>query len=561
MPVTYLVNRNIVGNPILGSNIAAPLSSNIFSIVADPAGNVYVSGSYMGAASTNYVEPASSTGPATGNTTFTLPNTGTTATGGLFVKYYSNGTPAYSLGMTAGANVVANSVTLDATASNVFVAFSYQTVGAATMTVNTPTTTGGSVSAVVFPATQSAATLTWGTGLLKINAATGAILWGAAVDAGFNGDQDQVGGVTVDQFGNSYIGFLYNTSSATTLAVYNGALGTLTTTGSTVSLPATSTGVALIKFGPSGIAQWQAVTTATTTPFVSNTLGIDSAGNVIMGLQVTGTATVNTGVQSGSGTGYSVTNTAGTTAAILIKYNTGGLTSAPVLWIAQMYGASGTTSQIYGITCGQYNSVYITGSTTSTSTISIYNGNGTGSAPSVTASTINIPGNATTASQQAFLAKFSSNTGAIQYVSYLPSVATTAASNFYIAYPNPSDTDLYVAARYFNSVNAQTIINSNGTTAATTLPLTSGNTNNPVLIRYFLGNAISAQAIPTSLATQAYTAFVDPSATNVYVGGSYYNTITTTLNQAGPTGGTAPSTVVLPITATNVTTAWWAKYS
>ena len=561
MPVTYLVNRNIVGNPILGSNIAAPLSSNIFSIVADQSGNVYVSGSYMGATS-NYVEPASSTGPATGNTSFTLPNTGTTATGGLFAKYYSNGTPAYSLGMIAGANVVANSVTLDATASNVFVAFSYQTVGAATMTVNTPTTTGGSASAVVFPATQSGTnTPTWGTGLLKLNSATGAILWGAAVDAGFSGDQDQVGGANVDQFGNSYISLLYNTNSATTLAVYNGALGTLSTTGSTVTLPPTSTGVALIKFGPSGIAQWQAVTTATTTPFVSNTLGVDSAGNVIMGLQVTGTASVNTGVQSGSGTAYSVANTSGTTAAILIKYNTGGLTSAPDLWIAQMYGASGTSSQIYGITCGQYNSVYVTGSTTSTSTISIYNGNGAGSAPAITASSITIPGNATTASQQAFLAKFSSNTGAVQYVSYLPSVATTAASNFYIAYPNPSDTDLYVAARYFNSVNAQTIINSNGTTASTTLPLTSGNTNNPVLIRYFLGNAISAEAIPTSLATQAYATFVDPSATNVYVCGSYYNTITTTINQAGPTGGTVASTVVLPITATSVATAWWAKYS
>jgi len=560
-----------VGNPILGSNVSGTVSSNIFSIVADPVGNVYVGGAYNG--TTNFTANAAVTGP--GNvTSFTLPSTTATATGGFFTKYLSTGAVSFSLGITAGANVSVNSVVLDATNSNVFVAFSYQTLLGTTMTVNTPGTTNGTGTSpsLTYPASMitTAGPPTWATGLLKLTAG-GTILWGAAVDSSLQGDNDQVFGLVVDSLGNSYLSLLFSTLSTGVGAIYNGQTtsnnsGTLSLSNpaQTVTLPSTTSGTALIKFGPTGIAQWySAVTATTTTP--SNTLAIDPAGNVILAVQTTGgSASVYSGQPTATLPGaITVNNTSGATASIIVKYSTAGLTTAPVLWIAQMYGATTTLAQVYGITCGQYNSVYVTGSTTSATTISIYNGAGAGVAPSGSASTITIPGSTTAAIQQAFLAKFSSNTGAVQYVSYLPSISTTNSSLFYLAYPNPSDTDLYVAGRYFdNTVNVQTIINGNGTTSATTLPFTSGTVTWPILIRYFLGNAISAQVIPATAGTQLYDTFVDPSATNMYASGTYTSTSAITLNQANAVGGNGlPSTVVLPITPSAVPSGFWVKYA
>ena len=75
MPVTYAVNRNIVGNAILGSNVAAPQGSTVNFAVADNQSNIFIGGTFInGPASSTavFLPPATINGPATASTSNTI---------------------------------------------------------------------------------------------------------------------------------------------------------------------------------------------------------------------------------------------------------------------------------------------------------------------------------------------------------------------------------------------------------------------------------------------------------------------------------------------------------
>lgn len=560
MPVTYLVNRNIVGNPILGSNIAGSTSSNIVSIVADPSGNVYVGGSYSGTG-TNYIPVATSNGPASGGSSSNVLTVTASAglSGGFFAKYLSNGATQYYLGIVgaASSNVRVQNVTLDSTSSNLFVSFSYQSTTAFSIyspSYNTP----GATSTVTFPASAGSAG-TYGIGFLKITASTGVILWGAALDSGVASDNDTAIAVTVDQNGNSYLLVTYNSTTSGSVNILNGALGTLSSASTiTVTLAAAATastvGTALIKFGPSGIAQWAASTINTSTSggipgtAPANTIGVDTSGNVVIAVGVpSGTSTtVNQGSTNGSTSGQVTVPSQSGTAAIIVKYTTNGLSSAPIAWCAVISGSSGNYFTPAGVTCGPYNSVYVTGAAVGNPVV-VYNGNGQNTAPSGSSSY-------TSGNAYGIVIKFSSNNGAFQYASYL-----SVSSTIFAAYPNSSDTDLYLVANYYNTTGTTTFTNSQGPASGLILPITAAYLT-PVLVRMFLGNPMSAEVIPVTASSSLVTVYVDPSATNVYAAGNYVNTAIVTLNNSNNVGAGTPSTVVLPATAA-ITTGFWVKYA
>jgi hypothetical protein len=568
MPVTYLVNRNIIGNPILASNVAAGTSSNVLSIVADSGGNIYTGGSFLG--SSPFLPNATATGPATVITNnLSAPGTGG---GAFFAKYNSSGTMQYywNLVQATAAGQYVSSLALDSTGTYLYVGLAYEANGS--LAIYTPNSTGGSGTG--FTLTTTTAVSTWGLALLKITAATGAIVWGTCFDSGVGADNDYPTGLAVDSSGNVYLSFTYNSATSGSYSVYNaGATAPSATVGVTLynNTNAALNG-ALVKFNSAGVAQWGAsIVTSATTVITSviqtpTNIGIDPSGNIVIGVTVGAnkTVTVYPGTTNATGTTVSIPIIGSTNNyQLIIKYSANG----PILWTAQVGQPSGTsTNTITGISCGQYNSVYITGNINTASTASvpatnIYNGNGAGQPPNTSASSVTLPA---TSGPYGYVAKFNSTTGAVQWVSYASTLTSSSITSQYLfAYPNSSDTDLYIVGNYLNASGTTALINYNGTTSAVALAQTSA-TAAAFMQRMFLGNVIAAEVLQgtNNNNTLMNTSFMDSSANNLYVCGQYLSSSgAAPLYVAGGTGSTTVSGVSLPITITTGYAGFWSKYS
>jgi hypothetical protein len=570
MPVTYLVNRNVIGNPILASNVAAGTSSNVMSIVADSVGNIYTGGAFSGTSC--FLPNATATGPST-----VISNNlsaDAAGVGAYFAKYNSTGTMQYywNLVQVTAAGQYVSSLALDSTGTYLYVALAYESNGS--LAINTPSATGGSSTG--FTLTTTTANAAWGLALLKITAATGAIVWGTCFDSGVTADSDYPTGLAVDSSGNVYLSFTYNTATSGSYSVYNaGATAPSATVGVTLyNNTNTALNGALVKFNSAGVAQWGAsIVTSATTVVTSviqtpTNIGIDPSGNIVIGVTVGAnkTVTVYPGTTNATGTTVSIPVIGATNNyQLIIKYSANG----PILWTAQVGQPSGTssTNTITGISCGQYNSVYITGNINTASTGSvpatnIYNGNGAGQPPNTSASSITLPA---TSGPYGYVAKFNSTTGAVQWVSYASTLTSSSITSQYLfAYPNSSDTDLYIVGNYLNASGTTSIINYNGTTSSVALAQTSASNPSAFMQRMFLGNVIAAEVLQGTNAspTLMNTSFMDSSANNLYVSGQYLSSSgAAPLYVAGGTGSTTASGVSLPVTITTGTAGFWAKYS
>ena len=555
MPVTYAVNRNIVGNPVLASNIASLTGSNITFAIPDNQGNVYVGGTFQAFTTTSvYLPNATVTGPGTTNSSNTLTNAAiftpaaAGSNSGFIAKYYSTGGLAWSLpfgNVAAVSNVTVNSCAIDPTNyANIYVALTYTATAASILINGAQTAAAQTASSVTLPSVSASVSNQTAGALVKINAA-GSIQWASVIESTANNETGI--SVTVDSTGSPYLVTTYG--ALATINILNGVLNA-PPSGTTVTLPLTGTGstaFALVKYNTSGIALWSTaldVSSGVEVAVAAPAIAIDQQSNIYVGGSYSSSTTaINVPIiattSGGSGAAFTLpiaTNTVG----FLAKYTSGG----SALW-ASILGNGATSlsaSYINYITTSGYNTVYVCGNIISTATTAIYNGvlNTTPASSNQSSFTLPIASTAT-----AFIAKYSL-TGASQYISYLQG---TGACNFNSCAVDSSDVNLYVSGRYI-STSAANIVNYNGS-VTTTVPLNTASASG-VLIRYFLGNAIAAttDAFTGTSSTNPTTGYtivaIDPNTSNVYAGGNYYNTTgTTPLYNANAIGGST-GTVILP---------------
>jgi len=104
---------------------------------------------------------------------------------------------------------------------------------------------------------------------------------------------------------------------------------------------------------------------------------------------------------------------------------------------------------------------------------------------------------------------------------------------------DPSDANLYLTGRYTASATTNIINSSGGTTS--TIPAAANGAG--LLVRNFIGGALACTTQPFSSASAIgniglTNVSIDPSVTNVYLGGTYYSTTgTSSLYNSTPTGG------------------------
>jgi hypothetical protein len=586
MPVTYLVNRNIVISPVLGSNVASTAGSNVFSIVSDPQGNVYIGGTYTGNGTTCFLPTALTTGPNT-NTANTLPNvSATNSTGGFFAKYNTSGNLVFSLGIATAANVAVNSVCLDQTSSNIYVAFQYQTAASTTLTINTPSLTGGSVAALTIPSsTASGETVPdWGACLLKVSA-LGAIQWASTINssvAGASPLNDNVSSVISDQLGNAYLALQYN-SGASGPSILNGAGPTGTPSGTTVQLAASSapTSGALIKYSPTGQAQWASciIPSAASTVIISpgSPLTVDSTNSVYLGFNYPANSTVSTVTLpkvadnvGGTGGGGTVTLPSSATGAsyngAIVRYASSSGSSSQMLWCASLNNiTSGAGTYVTSLAFGAYGSLYACGNVLSTTTTSVWNGQGTGAAPAATGSTISIPSTASTSTSSGYVLKFFSSNGVCQTSSTISPTTASNNSTYTSICVDSSDINVYACGKCSTGASsALNILNPNGTITCTLPGTTTAATSEAFMARFFMGNALASTTFTGangSTLTQLNSVFIDSGANNVYASGQYNGTLSTIISAATATGPTGTPGLTMPGVSNSTTnpSAVWFK--
>ena len=570
MPVTYTVNRNIVGNSILGSNVAAPQGSTVTFAIADNQSNIFIGGTFIngqGSSSTCFLPTATATGPAAGSTgntiSVTTPNA-VNGSSGFVAKYSSTGALYWSIAMgSASSNVTVNSGSLDPTNySNIYIGITYSGNSSPALTLNNGNTTGGSSSSGVTLPQVSATNASITAGAIIKIATNGIVQWASSLD---NTVANETGiAVVVDSVGSPYMTTTYSNTSS--FAILNGATGA-PPSGISVTLPAATliNAMALVKYSSAGIAQWA-------TSLVPNTAGetiisgTSIAADTLSNIYITGSYTnatsgvipvfLNSSSAGGNTVAFNLPNTGnGITNGFLLKYSNAGT----LQWGTIVNNtAAGSSSFINSVTTSGYNTVYVCGNVLSSTTTTIFNGNGV-SVPS--SGTITLPITPSTGTvTSAFAAKFYGSNGTCQWDTYVP---TSGLSTFNSCVVDSSDANLYVTGRYTAS-GTTNIVNYNGTTTST---IPAASTGAGCLFRYFIGNTIACTTQPFSAAISSITGFnlvsIDPTITNVYVGGTYYNTTgTSAIYNSNSTGGQGGTTgVILPATfASSNAFGFFAKF-
>jgi outer membrane protein assembly factor BamB len=300
-------------------------ASQFSGVAADGAGNVYAAGYQTSTGSFDYGDGA--TAAATGGGTSNV----------VLVKYNSAGVTQWAKTATVGANI---SEFLSVTADGA----GYVYAGGRQNGTGTYNYGGASVSG---SATGNNAVL------VKYDAATGAAQWAKTATGGANASR--FSGVAADGAGNVYAGgFQYGTGSFD----YGDGVTAAATGGSTVN------NAALVKYNPSGTAQWaKTVTAGASSQFLS--VAADGAGYVYAGGRQTGTESYDygNGVTTATG-GYMSDN------AVLVKYDA----AAGVTQWAQTATGGANASQFSGVAADGAGNAYAAGSQTGTGTYDYGNG-------------------------------------------------------------------------------------------------------------------------------------------------------------------------------------------
>ena len=552
MPVTFLVNRNIQGLPQLASTVLASGTTTTYATIADSSQNIYTCGNYTASGSVNIINGVQGSNPT--GTTCTLPAASTT--GAYFIKYYSNGSAQYSLSIVGSAVCGAYNVILDPTGNFVYLVINYNN-GTSALTINTPSTAGGTVaSGWTLPAQTVAAVNA--IGIIKILASTGSITWTASIDIGASttvGSETDYG-LAVDSTGNLYLSGTYvETTGSNAAFLYNAAATAGVPTISSFNLNALTAGTStsfLVKFSSTGQALF-----ATPILFSSTASSISNSFNCVVDPTNTYVYVVGSYANTVAPTIYQVSGVTGgtsgstlpvsagisTTAGFIIRYTTSGAFSA-----ASTLGAGTTTylssgnCQYYGLTVAPNGNIYVGGSYISTSAVTINN-----VAAGTAATTVTVPLQTTTQGV-AVLVKYTAGLVATYASVINPAATASTLPVIYSVAVDSSDVNVFVALRY-STTNATGVNVSNyfttGTpgTSAVNLPATTSTFTAMSMVRYFLGNPLN-QITMQNTGTVAFpiTVTIDPSNTSLYMSTSYQNTAAMAVPNS--TGTTVFSTVL-----------------
>jgi copper(I)-binding protein len=317
-----------------------------------------------------------------------------------------------------------------------------------------------------------------------------------------------------DTAGNVYVTGSYNSSPVTIFNAGGASFGTLTNSGNDVFI---------VKYNPSGIAQW-ATRIAGSGVDIGYGLSVDTGGNVyITGSYASSTMTIfNQG-----GASFGTLTNSGSSDIFVVKYNSGGIAQ----WTTRI---AGTTADIgYGVSVDTSGNVYITGSY-ALNPVTIFNQGG------ASFGTL-----ANSGSEDVFLVKYDSS-GIAQWATRI--AGTFNDIGFSISVDGSGN--VYMTGSY--SSNPLAIFNVGGASFGT---LTNSGADDAFLVKYnSSGIAQWATKIAGAGGDYGYGVSVDISG-NVYVGGAYDSSPVTIFNAGGASFGT------LANSGSGTTDAFLAKYN
>jgi hypothetical protein len=251
-------------------------ASFFYSTAVDSSGNIFAVGIQDGTGTFTYGTGVNATASYIGDNA-------------VIVKYNASGIAQWARTVSAGSNIsTLQSVAVDAS-GNAY-AVGYQ-VG------NGVYTYGTGVSA-------SGPSLSYNIVIVKYNS-SGTAVWAKSIETG--PESTRFNGLALDASGNIYaVGYQTGTQWVA-YAPYVGAGGT-----------SPGYNVLLVKYNPSGIAQWARTLTGGTSTAQYYTVAVDGSGNIYAGGTQDGTGTYS------YGTGVSATGVYSSSNDILVKYNSAG---------------------------------------------------------------------------------------------------------------------------------------------------------------------------------------------------------------------------------------------
>jgi hypothetical protein len=263
----------------------------------------------------------------------------------------------------------------------------------------------------------------------------------------------------------------------------------------------------ILKYSTTGVLQWYAVIQGTSNYEIVNTTITDSTGVYITTRY---NSTSVTPLYNGDGTDSGKSLPISSDSGCIIKYNTAGL----IQWSIHVLPTSGIFIP-YKITTDSTD-LYVTGTYGSTSTVTLYNGDGTDSGKSLPISSGN---------QNIYIIKYNSS-GTVQWYINIP--------EYEGGYGITTDsTDVYVIGRY-QTAGTVALNNADGTSSGKSLP--RGLTAFVFIIKYDTDGDV--QWYTTIPCLCGNTGGITTNSSGVYATGFYNSSSTVTLyNQDGTDSG------------------------
>jgi hypothetical protein len=537
--LAFFIKYNSSGVAQMASYFNGSGSDVAYSIAVDSTNSIYLTGQLFSSAVTPLYN-AITTGATYVESGISLPSTSSNAAIFL-IKYNASGSVAWSTYFNGSGSDIGYSIKIDQY-DYIYLTGQYNsnTIG----NLYNAITSGSTYSSTSMALPSNGATANAGICIVKYNSngvvQRSNLINGTSVDVG--------NALAIDSSNYIYLTGYYNSS----VTIYNPITSGFSYTGSTITLPISTGGSALllVKYNSDLEPQWATYLddiTAGTPSDVGSSIIIDSYNNVYVAGFSTLSSQLTLQNVSGSGqTPSSITLPASTIdgqasqAAILLKYDSNGQAQ----WANYI---NGTHSDWGRSLCIDSNdNVYMSGSYTSFSNVTLNDVNNNAQS----ASSITLP-----AGRHAFLIKYNFNgitQGAVNLVGVGNTVTTNQSIGRTVAVD--SNNNVYIAGSYAGT-SIHYVYNANNTLSSIYLPATTtAPTVNTYLIKYDSnGNALWATygiTGSTGIVATIQSATVD-SNNNLYVVGGYNRSTGVVLYNGLSSGGTyVDSGIALPSVST-----------
>jgi hypothetical protein len=262
-----------------------------------------------------------------------------------------------------------------------------------------------------------------------------------------------------------------------------------------------------------------------------NSVAVDAGGNVYVTGSYTSTTTATLRNMNGTASAYSLPATnSGTTDVFIIKYNSSG----SVVAYSYINGTVADSGQ--SLTVDSSGNLYVTGSYTSTGTVTIRNLDTTASASaySLPASSGGVP--------DAFIIKYNSSGSVVAY-SYINGTVADSGQSLTV----DSSGNLYVTGYYYSgSTVTLRNLDTTASTSAYTLPIVAGQ-RDAFIVKYNSSGSVVAYSYINGTSLDQGNSLAVDSGGNLYVTGYYQSSSIVTLRNLDTTAST--SSYSLPISS------------